>query len=103
MSNFDGRLKEILQHLDLYHSFDLVVASGEVGVEKPNPKIFQIVLDHYHLCNASHLIHIGDNVKKDYQAARDFGARALLFDPFLINHDVSSTHKITSFSELTLE
>ncbi|EYC27891.1 hypothetical protein Y032_0008g236 [Ancylostoma ceylanicum] len=102
VSNFDGRLKEILQHLDLYHLFDMVVISGEVGVEKPNPKIFEIVLDHYHLPNACQLLHIGDNFEKDYQAARDFGARALLFDPLLVNQDVPSTDRITSFSELNL-
>ncbi|KAL6727988.1 hypothetical protein ANCDUO_24407 [Ancylostoma duodenale] len=102
VSNFDGRLMEILQRLDLCHLFDLVVASGEVGVEKPNSKIFEIVLDHYHLSDANQLLHIGDNFEKDYQAARDFGARALLFDPLLVNKDVTSTDRITMFSELKL-
>ncbi|RCN36861.1 hypothetical protein ANCCAN_17251 [Ancylostoma caninum] len=102
VSNFDGRLMQILQRLHLYHLFDMVVASGEVGVEKPNSKIFEIVLDHYHLSEASQLLHIGDNFEKDYRGARDFGARALLFDPLSVNKDVPSTDKITSLGELKL-
>ncbi|VDK66376.1 unnamed protein product [Cylicostephanus goldi] len=103
VSNFDCRLKKILQDMGLYELFDMVVASGEVGVEKPNPDIFELVLQRYHLHDASQMLHIGDNVQKDFQAARQFGASALLFDPLSVNAEVSSADKITSFSELTVQ
>ncbi|KAK6741600.1 hypothetical protein RB195_009456 [Necator americanus] len=103
VSNSDARLRTILEDFNLYSLFDVVVASGEVGVEKPSPQIFEMVLNHYHLSDASQLLHIGDNLKKDYLAARDFGANALLFDPHSTNQDLSDAEKISSFSELKVE
>ncbi|VDO79359.1 unnamed protein product [Heligmosomoides polygyrus] len=81
VSNFDARLSGILRGLDLLPLFDLVVTSGEVGVEKPNPVIFERVVRHYRLSGASRLLHVGDHLLKDYEAAKDFGASAILFDP----------------------
>ncbi|VDM71921.1 unnamed protein product [Strongylus vulgaris] len=89
--------------MGLYELFDMIIASGEVGVEKPNPDIFEMVLKRYHLSDASKMLHIGDNVQKDYRAARHFGASALLFDPLSLNAEVASTDKITSFTELRVE
>ncbi|KJH47807.1 HAD hydrolase, REG-2-like, family IA [Dictyocaulus viviparus] len=102
VSNFDGRLKKILQELDLYSLFDFIVASGEVGVEKPSPNIFRLVTNHYQLLSSSELLHIGDSVENDYLAAKNFGANALLFDPSSLNNDVSKADKISSFSQLTV-
>ncbi|KAK5976162.1 HAD hydrolase family IA variant 3 [Trichostrongylus colubriformis] len=103
VSNFDGRLKTILQSMELYPLFDIVVASGEVGVEKPNQKIFDLVTKHYGLFSASALLHIGDNVEKDYKGALNFGASALLFDPSSTNCDVHNDHKISSFTQLKVK
>ncbi|KAK6741605.1 hypothetical protein RB195_009458 [Necator americanus] len=103
VSNFDARLRKILEDLDLYSLFDIVITSGEVGVEKPSPRIFEMVLDHYHLNSASQLLHIGDSFKNDYRGATDFGANALLFDPYSTNQDVPYADKIASFSELKIE
>ncbi|VDM61760.1 unnamed protein product [Angiostrongylus costaricensis] len=102
VSNFDGRLWKILQDMNLYSLFDLIVASGEVGVEKPSPSIFEIVTNHYRLSNASELLHIGDSVQNDYLAARNFGANAILFDRSSLNSDVSRLDKISSFSQLQI-
>lgn len=41
VSNFDTRLRPILEELDLVKLFDCVVISAEVGAEKPNPVIFE--------------------------------------------------------------
>ncbi|CAJ0600359.1 unnamed protein product [Cylicocyclus nassatus] len=103
VSNFDSRLKKILRNLEIDHLFDLVLLSGEIGLEKPDPKIFEMVLGHYHLTSPSQLLHVGDNVKKDYQAAIKFGAKAFLFDPLSEKTEVDESHRIRSFSELTIE
>ncbi|KAE9417240.1 hypothetical protein Angca_004419 [Angiostrongylus cantonensis] len=102
VSNFDGRLRKILQDMNLYSLFDLIVASGEVGVEKPSPSIFEKVTNHYRLSNASELLHIGDSVQNDYLAARNSGANAILFDRSSLNNDVSELDKISSFSQLQI-
>jgi len=41
VSNFDTRLRPILEELHLVDLFDCVVISAEVGAEKPNPVIFE--------------------------------------------------------------
>lgn len=41
VSNFDTRLRSILEELGLVDLFDCVVISAEVGAEKPNPVIFE--------------------------------------------------------------
>ncbi|VDO36543.1 unnamed protein product [Haemonchus placei] len=103
VSNFDGRLKKILRELELLPLFDIVVASGEVGVEKPDPSIFKLVMKHYGLSNASGLLHVGDNFEKDYKAVRDIGGNSVLFDPSSSNREIVNEHRITSFSELKVE
>ncbi|KHJ92475.1 HAD hydrolase, REG-2-like, family IA [Oesophagostomum dentatum] len=103
VSNFDARVRSVLQEFGLYDLFDVIVASGEIGVEKPSPKIFEKVQEHFQLSNASQMLHIGDNVEKDYRAALDFGANALLFDPLCINAEVSPADKISSISELRVD
>lgn len=45
VSNADGRVEADARRLGLAHYFDVIVDSHVVGVEKPNPKIFQIALD----------------------------------------------------------
>ncbi|KAJ1345872.1 hypothetical protein KIN20_000498 [Parelaphostrongylus tenuis] len=102
VSNFDDRLEKILQDLNLYSLFDLIVASGEVGVEKPSPSIFELVKNHYRLSDASELLHIGDSVQKDYLGAKNFGANAILFDRCSLNNDVPKVDKISSFSQLLI-
>ena len=41
VSNFDTRLRAILQKLGLLSLFDSVIISAEVKAEKPNPVIFE--------------------------------------------------------------
>lgn len=60
VSNFDTRLRPILQQLGLEQLFDSILISAEIGVEKPNPTIFE---------NACHqlgvlpeeTVHVGDD------------------------------------------
>lgn len=41
VSNFDTRLRPIMDGLGLSRLFDAIVISAEVGAEKPNPVIFE--------------------------------------------------------------
>ncbi|CAJ0917944.1 unnamed protein product, partial [Mesorhabditis belari] len=60
ISNFDFRLKKLLDDFHLSSLLELVVLSGEVGIEKPNSRIFELVTDHFHLKSPKHLLHIGE-------------------------------------------
>lgn len=69
----------MLDGFGLLSSIDLMLLSGEIGMEKPDARLFQIAANHFELSNMNQLLHIGDNVKRDYEGAHAAGARALLF------------------------
>ena len=45
ISNFDGRLRFILQHLGISKFFNHVFISSELGADKPDPEIFRRALN----------------------------------------------------------
>ena len=47
ISNFAPTLKAILEDKGILHDFDPVIVSTEVGLEKPDPAIFQLALDRW--------------------------------------------------------
>lgn len=79
VSNWDYSLHRVLKLLKIDVLFDVVVASLEEGMEKPDPKIFQIALDRLG-ANASNTIHVGDSPLDDVQGARNAGLHAILLD-----------------------
>jgi putative hydrolase of the HAD superfamily len=79
ISNWDRRLPNILQSLNLSDVFDVVTVSAIEGVEKPAPEIFQRTLDRLGVAPES-TIHVGDSPLEDYRGAEDAGLTALLID-----------------------
>lgn len=78
VSNFDTRLRPILLRLGIAHMFDAIVVSAEVGVEKPNPLIYEEALLRLG-CGASDVVHVGDDRRNDVWGARDAGVNAWLW------------------------
>ncbi|KAF7842935.1 haloacid dehalogenase-like hydrolase domain-containing protein 3 [Senna tora] len=62
--------------------WDFGVFSGIEGVEKPNPKIFEIALERAGNIAPKEVLHIGDSMRKDYEPAKSMGMHALLLDRF---------------------
>jgi putative hydrolase of the HAD superfamily len=60
-------------------SADAIVLSSEVGVRKPDPRIFQIALDRLHAAPASTVV-VGNSIADDIQGARRAGLRAVYLD-----------------------
>jgi putative hydrolase of the HAD superfamily len=81
ISNSEGMLDRLFASLGIASHFDLVVDSGKVGVEKPDPRIFAIALDAYGV-SASRALHLGDMFPTDVLGARAAGVRHALIDPF---------------------
>lgn len=81
VSNSEGHLTELFNAVGLGNSFDLVIDSALVGVEKPDPAIFQLALSHFHV-DPKHTLHLGDTVATDILGAHNAGIRAALIDPF---------------------
>jgi putative hydrolase of the HAD superfamily len=76
-SNFDGRLRQVLQGFAELAALDPVVISSEVGWRKPATAFFEA------LCRASgatpdQVLYVGDDLVNDYEGARRAGCRALL-------------------------
>ncbi|VDN05980.1 unnamed protein product [Thelazia callipaeda] len=80
ISNFDKRLRNILDMLKLSPYFEVVLLSGEIGIEKPNKEIFTKAAKLFQITQMEEILHIGDDEEKDFSAARNAGARALLLD-----------------------
>lgn len=79
LSNWDISLHKVLRAFDLWGRFDLVCASLEHGVEKPDPALFRLVLEQLGV-EPEHALHVGDDPLDDYQGAKSAGMRALLLD-----------------------
>ena len=72
ISNFDGRLRFILQHLGISNYFSYIFISSELGADKPDPEIFRRALKIMHL-NADEVLHVGDDPESDWNAAAAAG------------------------------
>jgi putative hydrolase of the HAD superfamily len=72
ISNFDGRLRFILQHLGISKYFAHVFISSELGADKPDPEIFRRASKVMHL-DANEVIHVGDDPEGDWKAAKEAG------------------------------
>jgi len=78
-SNVD-RLYELLDEMGLRAHFDMTLASGEVGVAKPDPGLLYAALERID-SDAQHAVYIGDNYWADVVGARRAGITPVLLDP----------------------
>jgi len=72
ISNFDGRLRFILQHLGISNYFSYIFISSELGADKPDPEIFRCALKLIHL-KTDEVLHVGDDPERDWNAASAAG------------------------------
>jgi putative hydrolase of the HAD superfamily len=79
-SNYDHRLRSVFAGLPELRHVRQVVISSEVGWRKPAPEFFAAVCRAVGL-PAARVLHVGDDVRNDYNGATAAGLRAVLFDP----------------------
>lgn len=79
VSNANGRLCALLDRLNLTSSFGCILDSHDEGVEKPDPRIFEIALARSGAARDS-TIHVGDLYQVDVVGARAAGLRGVLLD-----------------------
>lgn len=79
LSNWDVSLHSVLQRLKIYDRFDVVLASLEEGIEKPEPEFFEIMRAALDL-EADEILHIGDDPIDDLRGARGAGMKSALID-----------------------
>jgi HAD superfamily hydrolase (TIGR01509 family) len=77
VSNSDGKVDQALRAAGLREYFDVVIDSGQVGIEKPDPRIFRAALDALGIAPGEAL-YVGDLYEVDVLGARAAGIEAVL-------------------------
>lgn len=80
ISNADGRVEALLASRGLRGHFEFVLDSDVVGVEKPDPRIFQAAVERLAL-PPEECLYVGDLYPVDVVGARNAGLQAVLLDP----------------------
>ena len=93
-----------VQHIKLNSSkidrfFNQLIISDEIGVKKPDIKIFQHALEKAGAV-AEESIMIGDGLDVDIAGARNAGMDQVYFNPDNLEHNHEVTYEIKSLSEL---
>ena len=110
VTNFDHppHVRPVLNKLDLTPYFDSVVISAEVGVKKPNPRIFDTALKQTAM-KPEEVIYVGDT-DDDTKAARAAGMVPILiqrtyagnaFDFSVNKHNMNQKEFITDVKTIT--
>ena len=94
----DGR--DLLGELGLDGHLDFAVTSLEVGVAKPDARIFYAALN-YAQVQPDHALHVGDQISSDIEGARSVGITPILMDRDRNHLDFNSCLRIESLAELS--
>jgi putative hydrolase of the HAD superfamily len=80
ISNSDGSVRALLDGAGLGAHLDFVIDSAEVGVEKPDPRIFRLGLERAR-AEPAEVAYVGDLYSVDVLGARGAGIEGVLLDP----------------------
>jgi len=95
---------EKVQHLKLKYSnlekyFDKIITSEQIGVKKPNPKIFEFALSNAKTTEEES-IYIGDDLEVDIVGSQSCGIDGVYFNPEKISHQENPVFEISCLSQL---
>mgnify|MGYP001573201633 CR=1 FL=1 len=79
LSNWESKLHEVCKKLGIYDYFELVLASTDVGIEKPNREFFEIILSKLDMVSKE-TIYIGNDYELDVISSRNVGIKPILID-----------------------
>ena len=98
VSNADGRVAAALAAEGIDHHFTAIIDSHVVGVEKPDPRIFQLALA---ACGVApdEALFVGDIYEIDVRGARNAGIEPVLIDPLGLYGEVDC-RRIAHLAEL---
>jgi putative hydrolase of the HAD superfamily len=94
ISNFDGRLRFILEHLGISKFFAHIFISSEIGADKHDPEIYRRALKFIGL-KPDQVLHVGDDPDRDWKAAAEAG----LF-VFKLDREKNSLRDLLAFLNL---
>jgi putative hydrolase of the HAD superfamily len=95
ISNFESWLRDLLRHLDIDRLFDVIAISGDLQLEKPDPRIFKWAMGEAGT-DAPASLHVGDSPNFDAQPAHDLGMTGVLLDRHGRWADLDAAYPIVS-------
>lgn len=98
ISNFEEWLERLLEHLGVATYFDVSVISGIEGLEKPDPRIFELAMRRAKV-TPRQSVYVGDNPDLDIAPAGEVGMFPVLIDRRERFPDAEGA-RITSMDEL---
>ncbi|MCE2456410.1 MAG: HAD-IA family hydrolase [Dehalococcoidia bacterium] len=101
ISNMNAPGNQLAEDMGLTPYLDLVVTSGEVGMEKPHPQIFHEALRRASV-SAGDAAHIGDQLSSDIDGARNVGIHPVLLDRDRNHTGFSECPRIETLMELPM-
>jgi putative hydrolase of the HAD superfamily len=79
ISNWDNRLSRLIEGLGLSEQLSTIVSSAEVGLHKPDPRIFELACARLGV-DPEQTAHVGDHHYADIVGAAAIGMRPVLVD-----------------------
>jgi HAD superfamily hydrolase (TIGR01549 family) len=98
VSNANGTVRQKFERLGLASLFDVILDSAVEGVEKPDPRFFELALERSKSRRET-TVHVGDFYNIDVVGARNAGLRAVLIDERDLHADADCP-RIRSIAEL---
>jgi putative hydrolase of the HAD superfamily len=97
-----SKVNEILRDAQLFDLFEVVLVSSEIGVSKPDPKIFNLALEKMNV-KPEEAVMVGNTISTDIFGGNRVGMKTILVQPSKDYHRSdweNPTHTIKSFQEL---
>jgi putative hydrolase of the HAD superfamily len=79
LSNFSPNCEDVLRKVDIHRHFAFFVVSALAGVEKPDRRIFDLVVRAAN-SQPSEIVYVGDSLFHDIEGAKGAGLDAILVD-----------------------
>lgn len=98
-NGFNEVQKLKLNNCELTPFFEEIITSDEVGVLKPNPKVFEYALEKANAKNTES-IYIGDSFKVDIEGALNVGMQAIFYNPNLKEHSLDILGDVITLKEI---
>jgi len=98
ISNADGRVRALLDTAGFSPFLEVVIDSSEVGLEKPDPRIFHAATERLGLDPAA-CVYVGDIYPVDVIGARSAGMRAILIGDSAVEEE-PDVERISRLEEL---
>jgi HAD superfamily hydrolase (TIGR01549 family) len=97
ISNWHRGLGIFCREMNLSDLMDAIIASADIGIEKPDPRIFSETVRRLGV-KPDRIVHIGDLPHEDFDGAVSAGFRAILMDR--LNQHPTHPKRITTLFEL---